>query len=196
MAKTIYSNMEEAEEMEGQLGGFAWWPLFGVLGIPGGLLSWEVLSPLPQIPVQAVSFALTRQFMRLVEQHYLDTTSVADYAAMLHVTTNHLIKTVRVCLGQPAGQIIRERLLVEAKRLLRYSDLPVAEIAARLNFEDPSYFSRYFKEKTGSTPSEFRTLTQLDEKWEPGHDLGRPLVLRRPDLIQKTPALTQAVFVA
>ncbi len=57
MAKTIYSNMEEAGEMEGQLERFAWWPLLGVLGVPGGLLSWEAWSPLPQIPVQAVSFA-------------------------------------------------------------------------------------------------------------------------------------------
>ncbi len=57
MDKTIYRNMEEADEMKGQLGGFAWWPLLGVLGIPGGLLSWEALSPLPEIPVQAVSFA-------------------------------------------------------------------------------------------------------------------------------------------
>ena len=102
------------------------------------------------------SFALTKQFMLLVEQHYLDTSSVADYAAMLHVTTNHLIETVKHSLGQPAGQIIRERLLLEAKRLLRYSDLPVAEIATRLNFEDPSYFSRFFKDKTGFSPTEFR----------------------------------------
>jgi AraC family transcriptional regulator, transcriptional activator of pobA len=47
-------------------------------------------------------------------------------------------------------------VLLEAKRLLRYSDLPVTEIAYRLNFEDPSYFSRFFKKYTGFSPSEFR----------------------------------------
>jgi AraC-like DNA-binding protein len=75
---------------------------------------------------------------------------------MLHVTTNHLNETVKGTLGQPAGMIIRERLLLEAKRLLRYSDSPVAEIATHLNFEDPSYFSRFFKKHTGFSPSEFR----------------------------------------
>ena len=106
--------------------------------------------------LEEASFALTKQFVLLVDAHYLDTSSVADYAAMLHVTTNHLVKTVKRSLGHPPGQIIRDRLLLEAKRLLRYADMPVAEIATYLNFEDPSYFSRFFREKTGLTPTEFR----------------------------------------
>ncbi len=58
MKNANYQLHEEREEaMEGKLGGPPWWPLFGVLGIPGGLLSWEALSPLPLIPAQAVSFA-------------------------------------------------------------------------------------------------------------------------------------------
>ena len=59
-------------------------------------------------------------------------------------------------MGIPPGKLIHERLLLEAKRLLRYSDLPVADIADQLNFEDPSYFSRFFKKHTGFSPSEFR----------------------------------------
>ena len=106
--------------------------------------------------LEAAAVALTKQFIQLLEAHYLTTTSVADYAAMLHVTTNHLIETVRRCVGLPAGKVIHERLLLEARRLLRYSDLPVAEIAYQLNFEDPSYFSRFFKKHTGFSPSEFR----------------------------------------
>lgn len=108
------------------------------------------------IHAEEASFALTKQFIQLVEAHYLDTSSVADYAAMLHVTTNHLIETVRGNVGHPAGKIIRERLLLEAKRLLRYSDTPVAEIATLLKFEDPSYFARFFKKRTGVSPTEFR----------------------------------------
>jgi AraC-like DNA-binding protein len=105
---------------------------------------------------ETAAFLLTKQFVLLVEAHYLTTSSVADYAAMLHVTTNHLIETVKGTMGQPAGKIIRERLLLEAKRLLRCSDSPVAEIATYLKFEDPSYFSRFFKKHTGFAPSEFR----------------------------------------
>ncbi len=99
---------------------------------------------------------LTKRFMQLVEANYLDTSSVADYADMLHVTANHLIETVKRTVGQPAGKIIHERLLLEARRLLRYSDLPVAEIATYLNFEDPSYFSRFFRKHVGVSPTEFR----------------------------------------
>ncbi len=108
------------------------------------------------VHAEATAFLLTKQFVLLVEANYLTTSSVADYATTLHVTTNHLIETVRRVMGQPAGKVIHERLLLEAKRLLRYSDLPVAEIATYLNFEDPSYFSRFFKKHTGFSPSDFR----------------------------------------
>jgi AraC-like DNA-binding protein len=106
--------------------------------------------------LEATAVALTKQFVQLLEAHYLTTTSLADYATMLHVTTKHLSETVRRCVGLPAGKVIHERLLLEARRLLRYSDLPVAEIAYQLNFEDPSYFSRFFKKHTGFSPSDFR----------------------------------------
>ncbi len=105
---------------------------------------------------ETAAFLLTKRFVLLVEAHYLTTSSVADYATLLHVSTNHLIETVKRTMGKPAGKIIHERLMLEAKRLLRYSDTPVAEIATYLNFEDPSYFSRFFKKHTGFSPSEFR----------------------------------------
>ncbi len=108
------------------------------------------------IRTETAAFLLTKQFVLLVEAHYLTTSSVADYATLLHVSANHLIETVKRTMGQPAGKIIHERLMLEAKRLLRYSDSPVAEIATYLNFEDPSYFSRFFKKHTGFSPSEFR----------------------------------------
>jgi AraC-like DNA-binding protein len=108
------------------------------------------------IHTDTAAFLLTKRFILLLDAHYLTTSSVADYADMLHVTSNYLSETVRRTQGQPAGKLIRERLLLEAKRLLRYSDLPVAEIATYLNFEDPSYFGRFFKKHTGFTPSAFR----------------------------------------
>lgn len=108
------------------------------------------------VDTEEPALLLTEQFLQLVETHYLTISSVADYAAMLHVTTTHLVETVMGTTGQPAGRIIRERLLLEAEHLLRYSDIPVAEIAAYLNFEDPAYFGRYFKKRTGLSPSDFR----------------------------------------
>ncbi len=108
------------------------------------------------IRTEETGFLLTKRFVLLLEEHYLTNSSVADYAAMLYVTANHLIETTKRVMGRPAGKIIHDRLLLEAKRLLRYSDLPVTEIADTLNFEDPSYFSRYFKKYIGLSPSEFR----------------------------------------
>ena len=54
--------------------------------------------------------------------------------------------------------MIRERILLEAKRLLVHSPQTVAEIAYQLNFEDTSYFGRFFKKHTGTTPEQFRTV--------------------------------------
>jgi AraC-like DNA-binding protein len=99
---------------------------------------------------------LTTKFLQLVERSFLGIASVADYAELLNVTPNHLIETTKRTIGKPAGRIIRERLLLEAKRLLCYSDMSASEIAYHLSFEDPSYFSRFFKKYTGICPMEYR----------------------------------------
>jgi AraC-like DNA-binding protein len=99
---------------------------------------------------------LTTNFLQLVERNFLVIVAVADYAEMLGVTPNHLIETTKRTVGKPAGRIIRERLLLEAKRLLSFSDLSASQIANHLSFEDPSYFTRFFKKYTGMCPKEFR----------------------------------------
>jgi AraC family transcriptional activator of pobA len=60
-------------------------------------------------------------------------------------------------LGRPAGEVIRERVLLEAKRLLVSSAIGIAEIAWELQFKDNSYFTKFFKKYTGTTPEEFRS---------------------------------------
>jgi AraC-like DNA-binding protein len=94
-------------------------------------------------------YLLTKRFLLLVEQHYRTHTSVAHYAERLHVTANHLNVIVRHTMARSAGTIVRERLLLEAKRLLCYTELTIAEIAAQLGFDDPSYFGRFFKKHSG-----------------------------------------------
>ena len=59
-------------------------------------------------------------------------------------------------VGATTAQMIRERVILEAKRLLAHSDAQVALVGAQLGFEDPAYFSRCFKKHTGRTPVEFR----------------------------------------
>ncbi len=116
---------------------------------------------------------LTKRFLQLVETRFLLTSSLEDYATFLHVTTNHLTETIKQATGKPAGRIIRERLLMEAKRLLQYSDMSTSEIAYKLGFEDASYFSRFFRKYTSLSPSGFRASFQRVLAVRPGN---RPVV--------------------
>lgn len=97
-----------------------------------------------------------RNFSRLVEIHYKEKHSVADYADLLNVapkTLTHRFK--RLNLSQP-NEIIKDRIILEAKRLLIYTSLTAKEIAYQLGYEDPAYFNRTFVQKVGSTTSDFR----------------------------------------
>lgn len=81
---------------------------------------------------------------------------VADYAEYLHITPNHLNKCVKQITGQSAQDMLIEMLVLEAKSLLKYSDLPVGEIAQKLLNQSPSNFSRFFKSQTGLSPKEYQ----------------------------------------
>jgi AraC-like DNA-binding protein len=108
------------------------------------------------VPIEGKGAPLTRRFLSLVESNFLINASVTDYAERLGVTPNHLCESVRRTINRSAGEIIRSRILIEAKRLLRHADMSVSEIAYHLNFEDPSYFARYFRKYCSVTPSIFR----------------------------------------
>lgn len=100
---------------------------------------------------------LVRKFKSLVNEKYAEYLSVKDYAHLLSVTPGHLNETVKMLVGINANGIIDNKLLVEIKRLLAYTEMDISEIAFRFNFKDQSYFSRFFKSKTGFTPKEFRS---------------------------------------
>ena len=95
-------------------------------------------------------------FRRLIEQHYKTLRLPGEYARLLHITPNHLNALCQELLGRSAGAVIRDRVLLEAKRLLTNADMTAAEIAYELNFQDNSYFSRFFKKYAGVTPEGFR----------------------------------------
>jgi AraC-like DNA-binding protein len=95
-------------------------------------------------------------FRKLLDQHYKTMRLPSEYAAMLYVTPNHLNVLSRDMLGRSAGEVIRDRVLLEAKRLLTNAGMTATEIAYELNFADNSYFNRFFKKYEGVTPEEFR----------------------------------------
>ncbi len=95
-------------------------------------------------------------FRKLLNQHFFEKRLPKEYAAMLYVTTYYLNSICKDLLGKSAGEVIRDRILLEAKRLLVNGDISISEIAYRLNFKDTSYFTKFFKNYTGKTPKEFR----------------------------------------
>jgi AraC family transcriptional activator of pobA len=99
-----------------------------------------------------------RQFITLVNRQFSGQHSVYYYADALNITTGHLNDLCHACLGINAKQVIQNRITTEAKRLLLYSDIQIAEIARRLNFDDTSYFIRRFRQTTGMTPFAFRKI--------------------------------------
>jgi AraC family transcriptional activator of pobA len=100
---------------------------------------------------------MVKKFKQLIEEKYMDNHSVKHYAGLLSITQNHLSETVKDITGRTPLDLINEKMILEIKRMLLHSELNISEIAYHLNFEDQSYFSKYFKKNTGLTPIEFRT---------------------------------------
>ena len=98
------------------------------------------------------------RFHELIDSHFRERRPVSFYAGRLGVSTVQLNTTCRRRTGRSAQQMIHDRLLLEARRLLAYSDLDVTSISYSLGFRDPSYFSRFFTRAQGSAPSAFREL--------------------------------------
>jgi AraC-like DNA-binding protein len=95
-------------------------------------------------------------FQQLIEQHFRELKSPSQYADQLHITANYLNSLCKKRAGKSAGELIRQRILLESKRLLAHTDLSVSEVAFQLQFEDNSYFGRFFRKYTGMSPGAFR----------------------------------------
>jgi AraC family transcriptional activator of pobA len=104
----------------------------------------------------AESDVLIKQFRELLERHYRDHWSVADYAARLVITPDYLSRRCRIVTGQSAIELISERVLLESRRLLAYTQMSITDIAHQIGFEDPAYFSRFFSKSAGCAPSVYR----------------------------------------
>jgi AraC family transcriptional regulator, transcriptional activator of pobA len=100
---------------------------------------------------------LVKRFYQLVEENYLKNLQLGDYAALLMVTPNHLTQTVKQFTGKTSTQVIKQKQILEIKRLLVHTNLNVTEIAAQLNFDDQSYFTKFFKRETEFTPLRYRS---------------------------------------
>lgn len=100
--------------------------------------------------------ALVRAFKQLIDKRFRELKLPKAYAELLHVTPNHLNAVCQDLVGKTAGDLIRDRVVLEAKRLLVNADLSITQIAYELNFADGSYFTKFFRKYAGVTPEEFR----------------------------------------
>lgn len=98
-----------------------------------------------------------RQFLSIVNQYGLHERKIEFYANKLCVTPNHLGAVIKKASGLTVMQWLNRHAIQKAKVLLRYSDLPIWEVAESMNFANPSFFSKFFKGEVGMTPSEYRS---------------------------------------
>jgi AraC family transcriptional activator of pobA len=101
---------------------------------------------------------LVQRFRALAERHFREHQGIPFYADALGVTPDHLSRSCRNTTRQSALQLLHDRLMLEARRLLAYTPMSVLEVAAAIGYEDPAYFSKFFTRATGHSPSQYRAL--------------------------------------
>ena len=99
---------------------------------------------------------LVAAYTDLIERDYRRHLGVAQYAAALGVTPTHLTRCCKASCGKSALALLNDRILFEARMMLRQTKVPVRQIAAALGFASAAYFTRSFQAQAGMTPSEFR----------------------------------------
>ncbi len=99
---------------------------------------------------------ITQNFKDALSRHIYEKQKVTEYADLLSVSPNHLNKCVKTTTGQSAQDLLNEMILLEAKVLLKQTDMQISEIAYKLSQQNHSDFSRFFKSKTGMTPKDYK----------------------------------------
>ena len=100
---------------------------------------------------------LFKEFIRLVSEHHRKERRVDFYAERMFLSSKHFSTVIKKVSGKTAGQWIDEYVILEAKTLLKYSAMSIQEVAYYMNFPNPSFFGKYFKQHTGMSPSDYKT---------------------------------------
>jgi AraC-like DNA-binding protein len=109
-----------------------------------------------QEPVISPALQRFKRFQQLVEERFAQWHQVADYASQLGYSEKSLARAVTASMGTSAKGYIAARIVLEAKRLLVHTDLPVGSIGEKLGFHEATNFSKFFRRQVDSTPAEFR----------------------------------------
>ncbi len=106
-------------------------------------------------------YAKVKALQKLIDQHFRIDKFPTEYAERLHMTTRHLSRICREVLNKSTGELIAERIIIEAKRLLIQKNTNVSMVADELGYDDYSYFIRMFKKNTGVSPKEFQSTVKF-----------------------------------
>lgn len=110
----------------------------------------------PETDVSTPQYDLVRQYHILVEQNFREKHQVADYAEMLFKSPKTISNLFKKSGNKSPLKIVNERIILEAKRLLFYSDKTAEEIGYEVGFSEPAHFSKFFKKQVGSPPATFK----------------------------------------
>ena len=106
------------------------------------------------------SFYLVQRFKKIIYEKVKENLKVADFAALLNTSPNHLNKCVKNVTGRSASVLLYETKITEAKYLLYQTDMTIYDIANELGFLDQSYFSRFFKKMESMSPTEYKRMIE------------------------------------
>ena len=110
----------------------------------------------PNASHKSRSIEISYQFERLCQEYFHSKMSIADFAGQLHITPKYLTECIKKEMGMTAQELLSNTKLNHAKSLLKQTSLTIIEVAEQSGFENPNYFSSYFKRKVGYKPSEYR----------------------------------------
>ena len=113
-------------------------------------------------PANSSAYLKVQKLQRLIDEHFRTEKLPKHYADRMHMTTRHLGRLCQELLNKTTTELIAERLIIEAKRMLTHSDLTIAAVSEQLGFEDYSYFIRFFKKHVGQSPKQFQ---QAEVNW-------------------------------
>jgi AraC family transcriptional regulator, transcriptional activator of pobA len=107
-------------------------------------------------PINRRNIEYYNKFISLLSQNFKQERSIGFYASRLYITPKYMTSLIKKATGKSALEWINEYVILEAKNLLRYSEMTIQEISDYLNFSNQSFFAKYFKRYVGTSPSDFR----------------------------------------
>ena len=126
------------------------------MGLLGVWLERQMIKALPEQPRPDAATKLVARYTALIERDFRRGTGVGEFAAALGVTPTHLTRCCRIACNRSAIEVLQDRRIFEARKLLAETKLPVARIGEELGFSSPAYFTRCFQHLTGRSPTAFR----------------------------------------